>query len=128
VERAKANEDRPPRPRAALIWRRGEEGGARFGAAPIHSTTHRTSRTELVWRRPPAGPERDEASAAPGAASAAAHGEVFVRADRPASPPVSAPAAAAPSALAPAEMGRLVDEVVRRLERIGRDERLRRGI
>jgi hypothetical protein len=28
----------------------------------------------------------------------------------------------------PAEMSRLVEEVVRRLERIGRDERMRRGI
>jgi hypothetical protein len=28
----------------------------------------------------------------------------------------------------PVEMGRLVDEVVRRLDRIGRDERLRRGL
>jgi hypothetical protein len=28
----------------------------------------------------------------------------------------------------PAEISRLVDEVVRRLDRIGRDERMRRGI
>jgi hypothetical protein len=28
----------------------------------------------------------------------------------------------------PADMSRLVDEVVRRLDRIGRDERMRRGI
>jgi tetrahydromethanopterin S-methyltransferase subunit F len=40
-------------------------------------------------------------------------------------------AAAAAPAPAPAQgpdMGRLVEEVVRRLERIGRDERLRRGL
>jgi hypothetical protein len=40
-------------------------------------------------------------------------------------PPATAPA---PAAIQPAEMSRLVDEVVRRLDRIGRDERMRRGI
>ena len=126
---ARAEESRPSRPRAPLVWRSGEAQDQSAGAAPAYSTAHRISRTELVWRRPPAGPARDEAGSAPGAASAsAAHSDVFVRADRPAASHPSAPAAPAPAALPPAEMGRLVDEVVRRLERIGRDERLRRGI
>jgi hypothetical protein len=37
-------------------------------------------------------------------------------------------AAAAPAAAAMPDMNRLVDEVVRRLDRLARDERMRRGI
>jgi hypothetical protein len=39
----------------------------------------------------------------------------------------AAPAPAAPPPAMP-DVGRLVDEVVRKLERLGRDERMRRGI
>ena len=80
---------------------------------------------ELVWRRP----APDEATAEGRAVSesvspramptpASWRGEAQAGASRP----------AAAAAIPPVEMGRLVDEVVRRLDRIGRDERLRRGL
>jgi len=82
-----------------------------------------------VWRRPAPDPARHEPRAShQSSASAAWRGDGEIRADLPAPPVRPSPAAAAPAAIQPAEMNRLVDEVVRRLDRIGRDERLRRGI
>jgi len=129
--RPRAERSRSSPPRTTFVWRKGETGGESVATAPVHSTAYRTSRTELVWRRPPADPARGETGAAEGGStSVAAPNPVFVRADRPAMSTASAPTAPspAPAALQPAEMSRLVDEVVRRLDRIGRDERLRRGI
>jgi hypothetical protein len=120
------------RARAALVWRSEGRDDA-FPATPGYAQARGPSRTDLVWRRSAPGPARDEAGAshyasASASASAAWRGDGEVRADLPAPPVRSSPAAAAPAAIQPAEMSRLVDEVVRRLDRIGRDERLRRGI
>jgi hypothetical protein len=113
-----------PKP-VALIWRQESAGGET--AAPSAALPHGSARrgTDLVWRRP--------APAGPGIESGTTHEAISLRA-----PPMpatwrgetgaAASLQAAPTALQPVEMGRLVDEVVRRLDRIGRDERLRRGL
>jgi hypothetical protein len=120
---------RGSRPRAALVWR--GEGRAMDGiaAAPFHARAYSKAAAELVWRRTAPGSAPDQAGIFGGAAAAGARpGEVHVRADRPSMTSVAAPAAPAPAMLQPMEINRLVDEVVRRLDRIGRDERMRRGI
>jgi hypothetical protein len=112
---------------AALIWRREiASGGTAAAASALPGATARRG-AELVWRRPAPAEASSEGRAAPEAAS-------------PRAAPAPAPAAwrgeaqgapghpMGPSAIPPVEMGRLVDEVVRRLDRIGRDERLRRGV
>jgi hypothetical protein len=126
TESPSAASPRPSRPRTALVWRNGTESGA----SPVASATPgygRRPSADLVWRRPAAGTDRNEAGA-PHRAPAASFQDSEIRAGRPAAPVPTTAAAAAPAAMQPAEMSRLVDEVVRRLDRIGRDERLRRGI
>ena len=114
-----------PRPAAALVWRQKSARGetAPPSAALTYASPSRP--TELVWRRPaPVEPGSETACDARAASRAA-------RRRRPAAwrgeTRAGASAPAAPTALQPVEMGRLVDEVVRRLDRIGRDERMRRG-
>lgn len=107
-----------------LVWRdllapQAERSRATLDA---RASGPRRARAELVWRDPAAAerqgeplfesrisppPVRDVEAAGPARTAAA---------------PVSAAPIPAP------DVGRLVDEVVRRLERIGRDERLRRGL
>jgi len=115
---------RPSRARTPLVWRRDEAGGEH--EATGNRQARRSSGTELVWRRAsPVAARQESAPARGAAASGFGGGDVYTAAPRPGVP---APAAAAPAAIQPADMGRLVDEVVRRLDRIGRDERMRRGI
>jgi len=114
------------RPRAPLIWGKEAEASEAF-AAPLLSGSGRSGSTKLIWRRPPAGTVRGEVGSPDAPETAAWRRETEVRADRPMTPP-PLPTTPAPAAIQPAEMSRLVDEVVRRLDRIGRDERMRRGI
>jgi hypothetical protein len=117
----------PPRP--ALVWRGEGRGMDGIAAAPIYPRAYSEAAAELVWRRPAPGSAPDQARIFGGAAAAGARpGEIHVRADRPSMTSVAASAAPAPSVLQPMEINRLVDEVVRRLDRIGRDERMRRGL
>jgi hypothetical protein len=117
----------PPRP--ALVWRGEGRGMDGIAAAPFYPRAYPKAAAELVWRRPAPGSAPDQAGIFGGAAAAGARpGEIHVRADRPAMASAPAPAAPAPSVLQPMEINRLVDEVVRRLDRIGRDERMRRGV
>lgn len=98
--------------RSIMVWR----GPAPAGAPPPRA------RTGLVWRDPVADGMRGEAMAAGGAASPPGRGaDALVQSRQAPAPP---PAVATPAP----DVGRLVDEVVRRIERIGRDERLRRGL
>lgn len=111
-------------PAARRIWRdpSASRATAPEPGAPSRSGGRVAGRTDLVWRDP-AGAEAnggamiDSPAARPPAGTA--------RPAAPDSPPAAAPAVAPAPAL---DLGRLVDEVMRRIERIGRDERLRRGL
>lgn len=117
----------PRRAPAALVWRDGTGGGNAAPAMPAFAGGSGRPRADLIWRRPAPNPAIETGngptSASPrGPATAEPwRGETRIRADR-------AQPAAAPAAMLPAEMNRLVDEVVRRLDRIARGERLRRGL
>ncbi|MBV9883774.1 MAG: hypothetical protein JO276_12270 [Sphingomonadaceae bacterium] len=118
----------PRRAPAALVWRSETGKGDAAAPMPAFAGGHGRPRTDLVWRRPApnpaieAGDGRAAASPRDSATDQPWRGETRIRADR-------APLAAAPApAVPPVEMNRLVDEVVRRLDRIARDERLRRGL
>jgi hypothetical protein len=126
AEAPAADVSRPSRPRSALVWRGGTESSASLAASPGPAYGRRPS-ADLVWRRPAAGTDQEEAGP-PHRARAATLNEPDIRADRPTAPAPPVPAAPSAAAIQPAEMSRLVDEVVRRLDRIGRDERMRRGI
>jgi hypothetical protein len=116
----------PARSRTALAWRSEAASRENEAASPVHANG-RKSATELVWRRPAAGTGQTEAGSSHGA-RAVTPSQPEIRADRSATYVPPAPPAPAPAAIQPAEMNRLVDEVVRRLDRLGRDERMRRGI
>jgi hypothetical protein len=126
---------RPPRPEAgpvAMIWRKTGRAGPRFAVALsepfLAGSAARPSwkpRTALVWRdSPPDEDGRGTAARVNRSIPASSPGPAVF----PVAPPMSATPAAAPAPAQGPDMGRLVDEVVRRLERIGRDERLRRGL
>ena len=129
---------RPARPRLSLAWR--EPGPAGPGPAKPGSPgfpglpAMARGRTEMVWRNPAALDQPAATAAATTVAAAAPppgwNAGAAAHAQRWAGSGAAPPPAAAAAALMPAmpDVGRLVDEVVRRLERIGRDERLRRGI
>jgi len=114
----------PSPPQTALIWPKAAIGPGLPQAARPSAPAARPPRTILVWRNAAAGGPAHEEMPAPFAAAPAAW---RAGAAAQAAPATAAAAPAQPAAQAP-DMGRLVDEVVRRLERIGRDERLRRGI
>jgi hypothetical protein len=126
AEAPAADVRRPSRPRAALVWRSGTDSGASLAASPSPAYGRRPS-ADLVWRSPAAGTDQEEGGA-PHRARAATVNDSEIRADRPLAPAPPRPAAPPAAPIQPAEMSRLVDEVVRRLDRIGRDERMRRGI
>jgi hypothetical protein len=126
IAQAPAQAARP----APLLWKQAKGAGplatalleaGSVAAAPASWKP----RTALIWRDPPAdetrpGPRRATDGAVPAAwRDSAAFTAGGAMAAAPAAPP---------AAVQPPDMGRLVDEVVRRLERIGRDERLRRGL
>jgi hypothetical protein len=120
---------RPPLPRAALVWRKAVVDGESLAATHRHRGAFGVSGSERVWRRPAAATVRDATGGAEGGATTVvARDDGYVRAAPSVAPTPVAPAAPPAAAMPPAEMSRLVDEVVRRLERIGRDERLRRGL
>jgi hypothetical protein len=126
-----AGEDIAParrsRSRAALVWRGEGQGSDGIAARHSYPPARPAPAAEMVWRRPAPGSAPDE-SGIFGAAAAADAWPEAPRADRPSLPAAPAPAAPAPAVLQPLEINRLVDEVVRRLDRIGRDERMRRGL
>lgn len=120
-----------PRP-IGMIWRRKGRGGAPAALSPHAPVAAGAAippgwkpRTALVWRNPPS---EDEASAPAGQidrlTAASSRDPAFAVSPSSFAPPA---AGAAPAPAAAPDMGKLVEEVVRRLERIGRDERLRRG-
>ena len=120
----------PSRPSAPLVWRKDEAGVESPVATRRQGHAERMPGAEIVWRRPPPAPARNGDGAAHDAAAyAPGRSDSYARAYRPSSPAYAAPSAPPQAAaIQPAEMSRLVDEVVRRLDRIGRDERMRRGI
>jgi hypothetical protein len=85
----------------------------------------RRERVELVWGPGAAGDHTAQPAAPLAAAAPAPAVQVLTAASLPAARPASAPAQ--PVAAALPEMNRIVDEVVRRIERVARDERMRRG-
>lgn len=114
------------------IWKKARGGSATPGFAPFetgNSVTPPASwkpRAALIWRSPSSDDARQEPMRGADVAFAASAGQgiaLLTAARAPAPQP-----AAAPAAVQAPDMNRLVDEVVRRLERIGRDERLRRGL
>jgi hypothetical protein len=121
------------RPGAILVWRDSAGRDAprpslaalaprpSLAAWPGLSVSPR-ARTEMVWREPAAAETRAESGSQVWPSPSPASGSDTVVH----SPQASAPAV--PMPLPAPDVGRLVDEVVRRLERIGRDERLRRGL
>ncbi len=110
--------------RNELIWREPAAAGApRPGiAAWPNPSGSKPARTELVWREPAEAEKRDAAAPEAGVSLPRAWSGDTVVHSRQAS------AAAAAAAVPTPNVAQLVDEVVRRLERIGRDERLRRGL
>lgn len=127
---------RPPKPEAgpvATMWRQAGRAGPRLAVAPSEPFFAGSAvppswrpRTTLVWRDPPPDEDgRETAARVNRSMPASSPGPAVFGV----APPMSAAAAApAPAPAQGPDMGRLVEEVVRRLERIGRDERLRRGL
>lgn len=111
------------RPHSFLVWREPIPPAEprHGGGEPRRERRSRREAPDLVWR----DPVRSESGRGP-----MAQPEPLFPARRSAetSAPAAAAAAPVPAAAPGPDVGRLVDEVVRRLERIGRDERLRRGL
>lgn len=109
------------RPGSALTWR-GPTTGKIPSGIPGARRARSSTAPALVWRNAePARQSAELATTVQGPSPVAPSPAVV--ADAPAAP-VRPAGAAVPAP----DMARLVDEVVRRLERIGRDERMRRGL
>lgn len=114
--------DRPVRSAIERLHRLQPQPGARHWLPKPQARLQSRFTPELVWRKPT--PQQAGAEAV--FDQPPVHLATFASPAQVANGPSPRSAAQSPTPLP--EMGPLVDEVLRRLDRLGRDERLRRGI